>query len=98
MASNLFISYDLKTPGRNYDRVIAAIKATCPFWAKAQYSYFYAHSDLTAEQVCNAVWEAMDANDSIVVVDASREQAAWRGSISREAAQYIRDNWQSRAA
>lgn len=98
MASNLFISYDLKTPGQSYDRVIAAIKATCPLWAKLQYSYFYVRTDLTAKQVCDAVWKAMDANDSIVVVDASHGQAAWRGSISPEAAKFVQDHWQAKAA
>ena len=93
MASNLFISYDLKEPGKNYNKVIAAIKAVCPRWAKVQYSHFYARSNLTARQVCDAVWMAMDANDSLIVVDASNNQAAWSGTIPADAAKYMRDHW-----
>lgn len=98
MTSNLFISYDLKNPGQNYERVTAAIKRVCPHWAKVQYSYYYARTNLSARQVCDAVWTAMDANDSLIVVDASTEQAAWNGTISPEAAKFIQDNWRALAA
>ena len=41
--NNLFISYDLKNPGQNYDRVITAIKGLGS-WAKVQYSLWFVSS------------------------------------------------------
>jgi len=41
--NNLFVSYDLKDPGQNYDRVITAIKGLGS-WAKVQYSLWYVSS------------------------------------------------------
>lgn len=91
MANNLHISYDLHKPDKNYDAVIAKIK-TLGNWAKIHYSYWYVNSQFTAQQACDAVWSAMDANDSVYVVDATHNNAYWR-NISNEASDYIKDQW-----
>jgi hypothetical protein len=49
MANNLHISYDLKEPGKNYDRVIQAVK-NMGSWAKVHYSFWYVKSDFTAAE------------------------------------------------
>lgn len=46
--NNLFISYDLKNPGQNYDRVITAIKGLGS-WAKVQYSLWFVSSTYTCQ-------------------------------------------------
>ena len=92
MGNNLHISYDLKEPGKNYEAVIAKIKSVSGKWAKIHKSYWYVNSVFTAEQTAAAVWTVMDASDTVYVVDASNNTAAWR-NIGDEAAKYIIDQW-----
>jgi hypothetical protein len=74
MANNLHVSYDLNNPGQNYDAIIAKIKTLGspkihnPFWC--------VKSALTASQACDAVWSAMDKNDTVYVVDSTNNSAA----------------------
>ncbi|HMI96905.1 MAG TPA: CRISPR-associated protein Cas2 [Micropepsaceae bacterium] len=91
MANNLHVSYDLNNPGQNYDKVIAAVKALGD-WAKIHKSYWYVKSGLTASQAAESVWAVMDSNDTVYVVDATNNTAAWQ-NVSPDAAQYIKDNW-----
>lgn len=96
MANNVHVSYDLFAPDKNYERVIAKIK-TLGNWAKIHKSYWYLKTTLTAGQVRDAVWSAMDGNDSLYVVDATNNVAAWE-NIDASVATHIRDNWLARAA
>lgn len=91
MANNLHISYDLHKPDRNYEAVITKIK-TLGNWAKIHYSYWYVNSNHTAAEACAAVWQAMDSNDSVYVVDATDNVAAWQ-NIRPEVSVFIRDKW-----
>jgi len=94
VANNLFVSYDLHKPDKNYEAVIKAIKEQGG-WAKVQFSLFYLTTTKTAEQVCEAVWAAMDSNDSLIVVDTTNNKAVWQ-NLTPEVSKYIRDNWNSR--
>jgi len=91
MANNLHISYDLHKPDKNYEAVIAKIK-TLGNWAKIHYSYWYVNSTYTATEARDAVWNAMDSDDSLYVVDATHNLAAWQ-NISDEVSAFIRDHW-----
>lgn len=91
MPNNLFISYDLNSPGQNYDSVIDEIKKLGR-WAKVQKSLWYVNSNLSAYQARDQVWAKMDRNDSLIVVDAKNNMAAWYG-LSDEVGSYISDNW-----
>lgn len=70
MTSNLFIAYDLMSPGQNYDAVRDAIKALGK-WHQFQFSLFYVNTPLTSQQVYNSVIAVMDKNDRLAVIDAS---------------------------
>jgi cytochrome c556 len=94
MANNLFVSYDLHAPDKNYDAVIKAIKELGS-WAKVHYSYFYVKSDHTASEACNHVWKSMDKNDRVIVVDAKNNTAAWQ-NLPDDVSAFIKANWQSR--
>jgi hypothetical protein len=96
MANNLHISYDLHEPGKNYDKVIAAVKSLGS-WAKIHYSFWYVKTSLTADQARDAIVRALDANDSVYVVDATNNYAAWH-NIPNDSAEFIRANWMKRAA
>lgn len=93
MANNLHISYDLYQPGQNYDGVIAKIKELGS-WAKVHKSFWYVNSAYTAEQAVDHIWPAMDARDTIYVVNSTDNSASWQG-ISDEVASHLRDQWNS---
>ncbi len=91
MANNLFISYDLYKPGQNYEAVIAEIKSLGN-WAAVHKSLWYVNSHLSPSQALDRVWAKMDANDKLIVVDATNNSAAWH-NLSDEASAYIKDQW-----
>lgn len=91
MANNLFISYDLNSPGQDYSSVIEEIKSLGN-WAKVQKSFWYVNSTLTASQAVDRIWAKMDKNDSLIVVDAKNNSAAWQG-LSDEVANFIKNKW-----
>nr|DAG78713.1 MAG TPA: Cas system-associated protein [Caudoviricetes sp.] len=91
MANNLFITYDLNKSGKNYEGVFDAIKSLGN-WAKYQKSAWYVNTNYTASQACALVWAKMDADDSLMVVDASHNVAAWQG-LTSQVATHIQQNW-----
>lgn len=93
MANNLFISYDLFVPGQGYDKVAAAIKSLGT-WAKIQMSFWYVKSNHSANKAAELVWATMDANDSLIVVDATNNNAVWY-NLKPEVSKFIQDHWQS---
>lgn len=70
MIYNLFIAYDLNSPGQNYDAVRDAIKSIGK-WHQFQYSLFYVNTQLTPRQAFDLVVAVMDANDRLAVIDAA---------------------------
>jgi hypothetical protein len=94
--NNLFISYDLKAPGQNYEQVITAIKGLGS-WAKVQYSLWYVTSAYTAKQAAESVRRAQDANDTLIVIDASNNDAVWYG-IDTTVSEHIQQNWNRQPA
>ncbi len=91
MANNLFISYDLYSPGQDYSSVIEEIK-NLGSWAKIHKSYWYVNSRLTAEQAAKRVWAQMDSNDSLIIIDATGHDAYWY-NISDKVSKHIQDQW-----
>ncbi len=91
MANNLIVSYDLYNPGQDYTKVIDTIK-TLGSWAKIHKSVWYVNSNLTAAQAVDKVWAAMDKNDSLFVVDAKNNNAAWQ-NIDEKVSNHIKDQW-----
>lgn len=93
MANNLFISYDLNSPGQDYSSVINEIKSLGS-WAKIQKSHWYVNSALTATQAVDQVWAKMDSNDSLIVIDATNNNASWQ-NLSEDVAIHIKNSWAS---
>lgn len=69
MPYNLFIAYDLNSPGQNYDQVRDAIKALGT-WHQFQFSLFYVHTDMSPSEAYALVTAVMDANDKLCVINA----------------------------
>jgi hypothetical protein len=91
MNNNLFISYDLNSPGQSYGAAIDVIKSLGS-WAKVQKSFWYVKSNYSAAQAVEKIWTKLDKNDSLIVIDATNQVAAWNG-LSDEVAQFIKGQW-----
>lgn len=91
MANNLFISYDLNSPGQDYEEVISEIK-TLGSWAKVQKSFWYVNSNLTAKEARARLLAKMDDNDSLIVIDSTNNSASWH-NLSDAVGAHIRDKW-----
>lgn len=89
--NNLFISYDLNSPGQHYDRVISAIKELGS-WAKLQKSLFFVKSSFSEQQAFDRVRAVMDSNDSLVVVNATNNNAIWI-NVPQDAGKLVKDIW-----
>lgn len=68
--ANLFIAYDLMSPGQSYDQVRDAIKSLGQ-WHQFQYSLFYVSTVLSPQQAYDRVIMTMDRNDRLAVIDAA---------------------------
>jgi hypothetical protein len=68
MAHNLFIAYDLNSPGQNYDAVRDAIKSLGSWW-QAQFSLFYVHTSMSPREAFDRIRLEMDANDRLAVIN-----------------------------
>ena len=71
------VSYDLRTPGKNYSDLIAALK-TYSNWMHALDSFWVIRSALTAVQVRDQLARHIDTNDKLIVVQ-SAHVGAWNG-------------------
>ncbi|ANB51717.1 hypothetical protein WP8W19C03_22860 [Aeromonas veronii] len=91
MANNLFISYDLFTPGKDYSKVIEAIKALGS-WAKIHKSVWYVKSSLSCEQAAKNIWASMDFNDSLIVIDSTTNNAYWY-NLPDAVSKHIQEQW-----
>jgi hypothetical protein len=67
MVCNLFIAYDLVSPGQNYDLVRDKISELGPHW-QFQFSLFYVHTTYTPQQAYAHVLSGMDGNDRLAVI------------------------------
>jgi hypothetical protein len=90
--NNLFISYDLNSPGQDYAKIHDAIKSLGN-WAKVQKSFWYLKSQYSEAQVKDKLWAIMDQNDSLIVINATTNSAAWEGLAHPDVSPYIIDQW-----
>ncbi len=71
------ISYDLSSPGQNYERVLKAIQNHTD-WARLGGSSYIVISNDTVAQVRDSIMKEMDSNDQILV-GVINAPAAWYG-------------------
>ena len=91
MANNLFISYDLYSPGQNYEKIIEVIKSLGN-WAKIQKSFWYVKSNYSSSEASKIVWNSMDSNDSLIVVDATNDFTSWH-NLNPEVSEFLKKKW-----
>lgn len=70
------VSYDLNTPGKNYQRLIDAI---CSYkgYCKALKSQWFVCSDKSAHEICAHLKSYIDENDWLLVCEFTGNQSGW---------------------
>lgn len=71
------VSYDLNKPGKNYDKLIEAIKGYGTWWHHLD-STWIIKTNNTAVEIRDYLWKHMDSSDELLVVRLSGE-GAWQG-------------------
>jgi hypothetical protein len=89
--NNLVISYDLFKKGQNYDALIVEIKKLGS-WAHMNLSVWYVDSPLTGNEAAVKLRAVMDANDKLLVVDATNNQISWK-SLDPRVAEHLNTHW-----
>jgi len=70
MAKFFLITYDLKSPGQNYNKLYESIKAFGEWQHPLESTWFIKVSnDINAETIYNSVRPNMDSNDNLFIVD-----------------------------
>lgn len=82
------ISYDLRSPGRNYDSLYKAIKAYGT-WAHITESFWAVKTSDTAVEVRDNLRNYIDANDRLFIIKSGVE-AAWINAICRN--EWLKEN------
>ena len=77
--SSMIIEYDLRSPGRNYDDLYAAIKEYDQ-WAHITESTWFIKTALSCVQVRDRLSAVMDTNDRLFVAELVGT-AAWHNVI-----------------
>jgi len=68
------ISYDLNSPGKNYDDLYEAIKnASTGVWCKPLSSVYIINSNHSAKEVYNRLKPCLDGNDLMLVIEVTKE-------------------------
>lgn len=88
--STLLIEYDLRTPGKDYANLIAAIQAFN--WCHHLKSAWLVKANLAAEQLATALRVHIDDNDALMVIDLTSRTSYWYG-LPSDVSQWIQANW-----
>lgn len=76
--SVLMIGYDLNRPGQKYDELIEFLESQ-PLWWHYLDSTWLVKTSLTVKEMCNKVWQHVDNNDAVLVLDVTRDTWACVG-------------------
>lgn len=89
MRKAYIVSYDLSTPGQNYETVLKAIKKY-PGWARLGGSSYIVLADETAAQIRDSIMSNMDSNDKLFIGTVTAP-AAWIG-LGDEVSDWLKNN------
>lgn len=67
------ITYDLKDPGQNYDKLIKAIKEDCAYkWFSCWKSSYLLQSLFTIKQIYQKLEPYLDSNDKLIILEVTK--------------------------
>lgn len=82
------VTYDLNSPGQNYEPLHSAIKS-CGNWWHYLDSTWLVSTTLSATEVTQRLLPKIDKNDNLLVIGATDEYAGW---LPKKAWQWIHEN------
>lgn len=85
---SVIIEYDLRSPGRDYDRLYEAIKSY-PAWAHITESTWFIKTTNSCSQVADKLKMYMDSNDRLFVAELTGA-AVWKNVICSD--DYLKRN------
>jgi hypothetical protein len=88
--TTLLIGYDLNRAGQNYEDLIDEIKVMGDWWHYLDSTWLIRTTE-THVSARNRLKPYLDHNDELLVVDVTRDAAAWQG-FNQTGAQWLRDN------
>lgn len=71
------ITYDLNTPGQNYDKVIEKIKESSSAWCSYWKSSWLIKSNLTPNQITDKIKPFLDGSDRLIVIEVTNNYQGW---------------------
>lgn len=83
------VSYDLLSPGRDYDDLIAAIKSFGIWWHQTE-SVWFVVSDKGAGEIRDFLMKYLDSNDKLFVIEVKKHWGG-KGFTEREY-NWLREN------
>ena len=89
---NLFVSYDLYKPDRDYSDLFAAIKSLGSEWCHIKLTLWFVRSQYSVVAARDHLWQRMQPQDKLIVIDASNDTGAWCG-IPTEQSEYLKTHW-----
>lgn len=88
------ITYDLRNPGRDYDKVISKIKQLgSGNWCRVTESAWFITSTANAGAIRDAIAAVTDSNDKIMVHSVADNWASWH--LGDEVNKWLKEHWQS---
>lgn len=89
--NTLLVSYDLKAPGKDYEKLWNHLKSY-PDWAKPLESLWLIKTSKTPKQVKELIRDNyIDNNDKLFVVDVTGKSASWY-NLPEKISQWIKEN------
>ncbi|WP_195943453.1 hypothetical protein [Enterococcus faecium] len=78
MKKPYLITYDLNSPGQNYDEIISLLKgelssAYCNYWKSA----FLITSNYTPSQILDKLRPYLDRNDRMIIIEVVDNKSGW---------------------
>ncbi len=82
------ISYDLNSPGQNYEKLHAEIKNQGAWWHYLD-STWIVNSKKSAAEIRDSLVQHLDSNDNILVV---KLQGTWASKFNQKANKWLKNN------
>jgi hypothetical protein len=70
------VSYDLKKPGQNYEKLFAELKSSPGWWHYLESTWLIVTNE-TPGQLWNRISPATDKNDSVLIIQVVNNTAGW---------------------
>jgi len=86
----ILISYDLRSPGRNYGGLYEHLKSY-PDYISPLESVWVLKTSSSVEQVRDAVLKYLDTNDGLLVLDITGDAGAWYG-LTTTHSKWLKEN------